>query len=422
MDEKIEILKKYNFSAENLPDTGLTRHKYVDKIEKFTGNKLIKVLVGQRRTGKSYILRQIIASFIQNGVPAENCIYINRELSAFDFLTSGKELKELIDKYLELHHIEGKVYLFIDEVQNIKDWEKVINSYSQDYTRDIEIFITGSNSDMLSGELASMLSGRYVRFVIYPIDYYEYISFYSLQNNKASFLKYMKDGGLPELFHLQNEESKMQYVSAIKDTVLLRDIIYRYQIKNSELLENIFKYLANNASNLISINNILKYFKSKNRKTSYDTIAQYIEYMKNAFLVHQAERYHIKGKEILSGSSKYYINDHSYRNYLYSGFSHGYGYLLENIIYLELASYGYDVYIGHARNREIDFVAKKGERTLYIQCSYNLEDEKTIEREYSSLLGITDNYEKFIVSLDDLPLPDRSGVKNISAWKIRDIL
>src|SRR6056297_1362687 len=169
MDETIEILRKYNFSAEDLPDTGLTRYKYVDRIEKFTGNKLIKVLVGQRRTGKSYILRQIIATCIQNDVPAENCIYINRELSDFDFLATGKDLKELIDKYLKLRHIEGKVYLFIDEVQYIKDWEKVINSYSQDYTRDIEIFITGSNSDMLSGELASMLSGRYVRFVIYPI-------------------------------------------------------------------------------------------------------------------------------------------------------------------------------------------------------------------------------------------------------------
>lgn len=422
MKENIEILQKYLISENKLPELGLLRNKYTDKINKFLGNRLIKVLVGQRRSGKSYILRQIIHSLIKKGVPSKNCIYINMELSDFNFIETDNELISILRKYMQAKNIEGKIFLFIDEIQNIKNWQKVINSFSQDHTEDFEIFITGSNSDLLSGELATYLSGRYVIFKIFPIDYYEYIRHYSLENSKSTFIKYMLDGGLPELFNLSDNESKQNYVSAVRDTVILRDIINRYQVKNPDLLNKIFIYLVNNASNLISINNIVNYFKSKNRKTSYDTIAQYIEYMKNAFLIHQTDRFQIKGKEILSGVSKYYINDHSYKNYLYPGFSQGYGYLMENIIYLYLVSSGYNVYVGHSRNNEIDFVAGKSDRTIYIQSAYKLEEKSTIDREYSSLLKIPDNYEKYIISLDDIALPERDGIINIEAWNMNLIL
>ena len=188
------------------------------------------------------------------------------------------------------------------------------------------------------------------------------------------------------------------------------------------MLEDIFSFLVNNASNLISISSIVKYFAGKNRKTNYETVANYIEYLKNTFLIHQVERFSIKGKEILSGNNKYYINDLSFKNYLYSGFEYGFGYMLENIVYLQLINSGYNVYIGYMRNKEIDFVAIKNDRTIYLQVAYMLIDKTTIEREYSGLETIPDNYEKFIVSLDDIQLPNRNGIQHVLAWQINEIL
>jgi hypothetical protein len=232
----------------------------------------------------------------------------------------------------------------------------------------------------------------------------------------------LQTGGLPELFQLPNDETKRHYLSAIRDTVLLRDIIQRYNIKDARLLQDVFSFLVINASNLISISSIVNYFAGKNRKTNYETIANYIEYLKNTFLVHQVERFNIKGKEVLSGNSKYYINDLSFKNYLYTGFEYGYGYMLENIIYLQLINSGYNVYAGYLRNKEIDFVATKNNRTIYLQVAYMLIDKTTIEREYSKLETISDNYEKFVVSLDDIQLPNRNGIQHILAWQINGIL
>jgi predicted AAA+ superfamily ATPase len=401
---------------------GLTRENYLEKINGFIGNRLIKVLVGQRRSGKSYLLRQIIHSLIIKGVNPVNILYINKEYTDFDLISNYTELEELILLYQKELKPKGKIFLFVDEVQRIAGWEHLINSYSQNYTREYEVFISGSNSKLLSAELATLLSGRYIQFQILPFSYLEFISIKKKENTRASFLEYLNSGGLPELFHLPDDETRRHYLSAIKDTVLLHDIIQRYKIKDIRLLEDIFSFLVNNASNLISINNIVKYFAGKNRKTNYETVANYINYLQNTFLIHQVNRFSIKGKEVLAGTHKYYINDLSFKNYLYTGFEYGYGYMLENIIYLQLINAGYNVYTGFMRNKEIDFVAIKSNKTIYIQVAYLLVDKETILREYAELEAIPDNYQKFVVSLDDMQLADKNGIRHVLAWKINEVL
>lgn len=423
MDDKFELVRKYNFwDAQPIP-LGYVRVNYTDKIYSYSGNnRLVKVLVGQRRVGKSYILRQLAARLIDNGVNTNNILFINCELMAFSFVRSSEDLHELVSLYREKLKPEGRIYLFIDEVQNIDGWERIVNSYSQDYVDDYEVFISGSNSKMLSGELATFLSGRYVSFEIFPFGYDEYCGILGKDLSGQSYMEYIQSGGMPELFVLPQQESKRNYISAVKDTVLLRDIIQRHNIKDAKLLEELFIYLINNASNLMSIRNITNYLKSKGRKTSYDTVAAYIGYIEDTYLLHRVDRYNIKGKDTIAGNSKYYANDLSFNNYLYQGFGYGVGYRVENVVYLELARKGFDIYVGNIKDKEVDFVAIRGERVLYVQVAYILADEQTIEREYSALMAIDDNYEKIVVTLDEFALPVNKGIKHIQAWKLSEIL
>ncbi|WP_165041338.1 ATP-binding protein [Dysgonomonas sp. ZJ709] len=422
MDDKFASLEKYNFWNGNVPELGFTRKDYTDKIFDYTGNKLIKVLVGQRRAGKSYILRQIAHRLISEGVNPKNIFYINKEFTDFDFIGNYKDLGTLLNLYKDKLQPSGKVYLFIDEIQNVEGWEHFVNSHSQDYVDSYEIFISGSNSKMLSGELATLLSGRYVNFEILPFSFNEYVGITNTTVSKQSYIDYMESGALPELFVLPNTETKRNYISAIKDTVLLRDIIQRHNIKDPKLLEDIFVYLVNNAANLVSITNIVNFFKSNKRKTTYDTLSNYIGFIEDTFLVHKVERYDIRGKDTISGNCKYYINDLSFKNYLYPGFGYGIGYKLENLVYLELRRAGYEVYVGAMRDKEVDFVAKKGDRVIYLQSTYLMADEQTAKREYAPLEAIQDNYEKFVVSLDDISLPSNEGIKHIQAWNLSKIL
>lgn len=422
MGDKFASLEKYNFWNGNVPELGFTRKDYTDKIFDYTGNKLIKILVGQRRAGKSYILRQIAHRLISEGINPKNIFYINKEFTDFDFIGNYKDLDTLLKLYKDRLQPSGKVYLFIDEIQNVEGWEHFVNSHSQDYVDSYEVFISGSNSKMLSGELATLLSGRYVNFEILPFSFNEYVGITNATLSKQSYIDYMESGALPELFLLPNAETKRNYISAIKDTVLLRDIIQRHSIKDPKLLEDIFVYLVNNAANLVSITNIVNFFKSNKRKTTYDTLSNYIGFIEDTFLVHKVERYDIKGKDTISGNCKYYINDLSFKNYLYPGFGYGIGYKLENLVYLELRRAGYEVYVGAMRDKEIDFVAKKGDRVIYLQSTYLMADEQTAKREYAPLKAIPDNYEKYVVSLDDISLPSNEGIKHIQAWSLSGIL
>jgi len=275
MEEKFNVIGKYNFWDEKTPELGYYRVDYADKIFTYTGNRLVKVLIGQRRSGKSYILRQLANNLISSGIDRKNILYVNKEYTDFDFIANYNDLDNFVKFYKKRLNVSGKIYLFIDEIQNITAWERFVNSYSQDFVDEYEIFISGSNSKMLSGELASLLSGRYVEFEIFPFSFSEYLGILQKNDTKQSFIEYMESGGLPELFNLQNDEIKRNYVSGIKDTVFLRDIIQRYNIKEPKLLEDIFVFLVNNAANLVSITNVVNYFKSLGRKTTYDTVSAY---------------------------------------------------------------------------------------------------------------------------------------------------
>ncbi len=422
MVEIINSIKKYNFWDDNPIDLGFPRTFYTDKIGQYVGNKLVKVLVGQRRAGKSYILRQIASKLLSAGVKSENILYVNKEYMELSTLCGAIELEQLYKAYKEVLNPTGKVYIFIDEIQYIEEWERFVNSHSQDFAEPCELFISGSNSKLLSGELATLLSGRYVEFEVFPYSYTEFCGVTKQEKGCGSFKEFLQSGALPELFNLPGDEMKRNYVSAIKDTVMLRDVVSRYNVKDVKLLDDLFVYLANTASSLISITNIIHYFASKKRKTNYETLSSYISYLESSFLVHRAERYNIKGKDTISGNSKYYMNDLSYRNYLYAGYGYGMGYLLENAVYLSLRRAGYQVYVGTIKNTEVDFVAIKGEKRLYLQVTLSLAEEHTIEREYRSLKLIDDNFDKYVVSVDDHKIPTNEGIEHISAWELEDLL
>lgn len=428
MDERFEVLKKYNPWDENIISTGFKRDFYTSKIEQYVGNSLVKVLTGQRRAGKSYILRQIAMGLIERGIHHENILFINLEFTAFDFLRTGSDLDSLIDLYRETIRPKGRVYIFIDEIQNIAGWEKAVNSLSQDYAHESEVFISGSNSSMLSGELASHLSGRYVEFEILPLSYDEWAAARSVPQGRSSYLSYLTDGGLPELLHLDSDEVRRHYVSSLKDTILLRDIIARYQIRDTRMLEDLFVYTVNNATKLATPNTIVKFYKGKGKRVSYDMVASYLSYMAETFLVHKVERYNVQGKETIAGNCKYYINDLAFYNYLYKGFAYGFGYELENLVYLDLRRAGYDVYVGSVHDsrtgehKEVDFVGIKGDRKIYVQATYKLKDENTVAREYGSLELIGDNYPKFVVSMDEASLPNKDGIKHVHAWQFGRLL
>lgn len=418
MKTNLEEIKKFNWWFDNDINEGFRREEYLQRLQPFTGNKLVKVLVGQRRAGKSFVLRQLMKDFLSQGVPTENTLYINKEFIEFSFLETDKDLNDFFNFYLKEMKPKGKVYLFIDEVQNIVGWERFVNSKSQDFTRKCELFITGSNSKLLSGELATLLSGRYVSFEILPYSFQEYCEVYQKQQNRLSYVEYMQTSGLPELVHLPDEETKRHYLSSVIDTIMLRDIIQRHKIQNASLLKDIFSYLTNNASNLISLNSLVTYFKGKSRKTTYDTLANYVNHIEDTYLIHRVERYDLRGKETIGGVYKFYLNDLGYKNFLFSGTGYGLGYLLENLVFLQLKRAGFEIYIGNIANNEVDFYAQRNDFKLYLQVCYSIIEESTQEREYRSLLSIDDNYPKWIVSMDDFKMPNREGIEHIQAWNL----
>lgn len=422
MIEYIDSIRKYNFWDETPIDLGYLRTFYTDKIGQYIGNNLIKVLVGQRRSGKSYILRQLAHKLIEDGVKRKNILYINKEYIEFLSIQNVEDLEQFYRAYRAALKPKGKVYVFIDEIQYINEWERFVNSHSQDFSEQCELYISGSNSNLLSGELATLLSGRYVEFEVLPFGFTEYCGITHQEANRKSYQNFLQGGGLPELFNLSNEEMKQNYVSSIKDTVLLRDIVSRYSIKDVKLLDDLFVYLVNTTSNLVSITNIINFFDSKKRKTNYETLSSYVHYLENSFLLHRAERYNIRGKDTISGQCKYYLNDLSYRNYLYPGFGYGIGYLLENAVYLSLRRAGYKIYIGTIQNTEVDFVAIKGEQRIYLQATLQLVEEQTIEREYRSLKLIDDNFKKFVVSMDEHKIRSNDGIEHIPAWELDRVI
>jgi predicted AAA+ superfamily ATPase len=418
MQEIFEILKKDNHWYGNPQKrVGFRRDFYLKKIEATMGNKLIKVLVGQRRAGKSFLLRQIIEKLLKGGTKGKNIFYLNKELVDYDEIRNYKDLNKLIKIYLEKIKPKGKVYYFLDEVQEIDGWQKIVNSLAQDHRQSNEVFISGSNSKMLSGELTTYLTGRYISFEIFPFSYSEYLKYFKLENSKKNLINFIQNTGLPEILSVEDEEFKRNYLQSLKDAILLKDIAGRYQIRQVKMLEKIMDYISDNIGNIFSVDKVSNFLRTKKYKVSNNTISSYLKYLSETFLIYEVSRYDLKGKDILDSGKKYYLNDLAFRNFIFSKFDAGLGKHLENIVFLNLRRNGWRVNVGKFDNLEIDFVAEKAGEVKYIQVAYSLADKKVAEREFGNLEKIKDSYEKVVLSLDDISFGDKNGIKHWEIWK-----
>lgn len=395
----------------------ITREKYVEKIRKFIGKNIIKVLTGQRRVGKSYILLQLINE-ITNSVVDANIIYINLELESFRTIKTSKDLYEFIDSKL----VENRSlnYLFVDEIQEISDFQNAIRSLLAEQKCDI--FITGSNANLLSGELATSLSGRYVNFEIHSLSYKEFQQFHALENSQQTLEKYLTFGGLPFLKNLElSENQSFEYLKNVYSTILLKDVVAREKIRNIVFLENLVAYLADNVGSLFSALNISKYLKSQQVEISPPVVINYLRTLSNSFFVHKVVRSDVAGLKIFEIGEKYYFEDLGLRNVI-SGFNAAkdIGKILENAVYLHLIHCNYKVFVGKIGEKEIDFVGEKKGIKIYVQVSLSIMNEKTREREFTSLQLVHDNYEKYVVTLNDMHLGN--NYKGIQCLNLKEFL
>ncbi|WP_323736048.1 ATP-binding protein [Methanosphaera sp. ISO3-F5] len=383
------------------------RNLYMDKINRVRNNGLIKIITGVRRSGKSYILNTIRKTLIKEGINDENIIFIDLELPNYNYLTNRIELDEIIIPLLE--NTQDKKYLFIDEIQNINEWEKSINGYYKAY--DVDIYITGSNSKLLSKELATFLTGRYLEIKIYPFSFNEFLEYKEelntdciIDNNLNSpienlFEEYFQYGGLP-LVISNDIKDKKTILQDVYSSILLYDIVERYKIRNTGILQRIIKYLIENVGNLISANNIYSYLKRKQIKITPNTVYNYLEYLENAYFISNVTREDAIGLNEIINSEKCYLIDQGFYKSNLEEKQKNFGHLLENIVYLELLRNGYKVTIGKLKKYEIDFIARKDDEKIYIQVTYNLSNKKTLNRELKPLLEIRDNYPKYLISKD----------------------
>ena len=417
MNDCFNELSLSNYWNGRLPEAGFIRKSYTNRIFGYIGNKLIKLLIGQRGAGKSYLLRQIMLHLLDEGVSARNILYINRSFTDSGFISGREGLEELLSTYRERIHPVGKIYLFIEEIQNIIGWEEFVYSHSQDYVNSSELFISGSGREILPCDAEGMPDRHYVSFEVFPFSYAEYRERVREEASGKSYAAYMEGCSLPRLSTLSTEDVKWNYVSSIKDTALFRDIVQQYRVKDPRLFEDVLIYLAAHLSELVSVTNLVAHFNSQQRKTSYDTIANYISYLENTFLIHRVERCQVRSKEVVLG-----INDWAFMRFLYPFFVREQDTKFKNHVYLELRRAGYAVYVGVHRNKVIDFLARKGDRIIYIQCVCALDNELTMQSLYASLEAIQDNYEKWIVSLDNVALPSKEGIRHIQVWKLAEML
>jgi predicted AAA+ superfamily ATPase len=368
---------------------------------------LIKIITGVRRSGKSYILNAIKESLLNNGIKEEEIIYIDLELPKYNYMIKREELDAIVIPLLELS--DTKKYLFIDEIQNINNWEKSINGYYKAYN--VDIFITGSNSKLLSKELATYLTGRYIEIKIYPFSFNEFLEYKEELNSECIFKneyntaienlfeEYFQYGGLP-LTISNDVKDKKTILQDLYSSIFLYDIIERYQIRNTGLLNRITKYIIENVGNLISANSIYKELKHDKVKITPNTIYNYLEYLEKAYFISKVTREDIVGLREIGNSEKYYLVDQGFYKSNLEQKQQNKGHLLENIVYLELLRNNYTVTIGTSNKYEIDFIARKEDEKIYIQVSYNLSNPSTLERELKPLLEVKDNYPKYLISKD----------------------
>lgn len=393
----------------------LLRREYIDRIEKYLGKDYIIVLTGQRRVGKSYMLKMICD--IKGKDDNNNIIYIDKERREFDFIKTYQELNEYIDR----HYKKGKMnYILIDEVQDIKEFERSLRSFRTE--PDSEVIVTGSNAMMLSNELSTIIGGRYKEIYIQSLSYKEFLYFHQLSDSDDSLAEYIQFGGLPGLVKIGlDEEDVREYHKDIYNTVLLKDVVRRNNIRNVVFLENLTLFIADNIGKIISANSISKYMKSQGSNVTPTTVVDYAKFLVEAFMIHRVSRYDIHGKKLFESNDKYYFEDHGIRNALVGGSCEGdIEKVIENIVYQQLVRFGYDVAVGQLLAGEIDFVCTKGGRRLYVQASYVIADRQTRDREFGSLEAIKDNYPKYVISMT--PLVTKSDSNGITHLSLRSFL
>ena len=401
----------------------IKRELYLNQIGRLIDKDPIKIITGVRRSGKTYLLKSIQEELKSRGVADENIFLISFESMKYNKIENFNQLDECIIDLTK--NTNGKLYLLFDEIQNVKNWEKSINAYRVDFNCDI--YITGSNSELLSGEMATLISGRYYQINIYPFSFVEFVQYKKeIEKNDVSnleelFNEYVEYGGMPPIQQVATQD-KYSYLGDIYNTILLKDIIARHNIRNTDMLNRILDYVIMNLGKNFSATNIAKYMKHEGRKISKDTILDYLLYSKNACFIHQAPREDIKGKKVLQHNEKYFLVDHSFYQVKY-GDIENIGSILENIVYIELLRRGYDVKVGIINEKEIDFVCTKDKEKIYIQVTYQLNNDETIEREFSGLAQINDNFDKYVLSMDKLDF-SRNGLKhrNIIDFLISDYI
>ncbi|MFN4199094.1 MAG: ATP-binding protein [Flavobacterium sp.] len=391
-----------------LPQNINYRHYYLDKVKPFMGQNILKVFTGQRRVGKSYFLFQLIDLLQKDNTV--KVLYINKEDLAFSFIKNEEDLHQYV---IENKSTTQKTYVFIDEIQDIQNFEVALRSLL--LYQDLDIYITGSNANLLSGDIAGHLSGRYVEIVIYSLSYVEFLDFHSLTSSAESIEKYMKYGGLPYLKHLPLEDSIVfEYLKNIYNTIVYRDIINRYNIRNIPFLEQLVMFLAGNIGSIFSAKKISDFLKSQRINMPANQVQVYSHYLNNAFLVHKVPRYDMLGKRIFEIGDKYYFENIGIRNGISGYRIEDRGKIIENIVYNHLLFKGYSVFVGILKTNEIDFIAQKNGEKLYFQVALTINDSKTMEREFGNLKSIEDNYQKTVITLDSFSGQTHEGIKNIS--------
>lgn len=388
----------------------ITRKLYADKVDAWLGKGQIIVLIGQRRVGKSYILKDFVER--HKDEPHSNFIYINKERKRFDSLKNHEQLNTYIDEHWaeDAHN-----YILIDEVQEIEGWEKSVRSYRLEDNTDI--IITGSNSKMLSSELSTLIGGRYQEIYVQSLSYQEFIQFHRLTESDDTLWQYFNYGGLPGLIQvgLDDEELVWDYIKGVYHTVMLKDIVERNNIRNVAFLNTLLRYFADTIGKLSSLNNISKFMKSQGQDVAVKSIASYLNYFKEAYLLSSVERYDIHGKKLLESNEKIYFGDIGLRNLIAGGEREGdMEKILENVVYQQLLRMGYTVSVGQLRAGEVDFVCTKSNERVYVQVAYLVATPETEEREFGSLDNIKDNYPKYVISMTPLVRrSDRSGITHI---------
>ena len=393
----------------------IKRESYLSKIRPFIGRDVIKVLTGIRRCGKSVMLDLIEDELKGQGITENQILSVNFESRKAGHLASLEETYAHVRSFAA--NRKEKIYLFFDEVQELTGWEKMVNSCLVDF--DVDIYITGSNAKILSGELATYLGGRYVEFRIFPFSFREVYESSPDTDINHVFQTYLTRGGMPFLYQVPiDERSAMQYLNDVHDSIILKDIATRNKIRNIELLKRVILYLMANVGHTFSAKSISKFLKNEQRRVSTETIYNYIDYCTEACFIHMVPREDLTGKKILQFHEKIFIADHGMREAIYGNNLRDINQILENIVFMELLRRGYQVHVGKKNNREVDFVASLGKEKVYVQVAYLLATEETVEREFSVLEMIPDNYPKYVVSMDEVDR-GRSGIRNVH---VRDFL